>query len=154
MTDIAHIRELLAKATPGPWKYEEGAGHAYNRIVGSDSVQVHGWKERINGIGNASYSDRVCENLGDMQHDGPFANVELIITLRNEIGPLLDRVERLEADARRYQYLKEKQAYVAIDPHYRELPFHERTGWTIRLVTGDDSSLDNAIDAALRGKGE
>lgn len=75
-------------------------------------------------------------------------------SLRNAIGPLLDRVDRLEADARRYQYLKEKQAYVAIDPHYRELPFHERTGWTIRLVTGDDSSLDNAIDAALRGKGE
>ena len=41
-------------------------------------MQVHGWPERINGIGNASYSDRICENLGDTALPGPAANARLI----------------------------------------------------------------------------
>lgn len=72
------LRNLLAEATPGPWHYEPGGGHAYNRVCGSESVQVHGWPERRNGISNASYSNRICENLGDTELDGPAANARLI----------------------------------------------------------------------------
>lgn len=64
--------------TPGPWHYELGGGHAHNRIVGSDHVQKHGWPEPIGGVSNASYSDVVCENLGDMALPGPAANARLI----------------------------------------------------------------------------
>jgi hypothetical protein len=67
-----------AKFTPGPWIYEPGGGHAPNSIRGSESVQVNGWLERRNGISNASYSDRVCENLGDTSLPGPAANARLI----------------------------------------------------------------------------
>lgn len=68
------------KHTPGPWRYEPGGGHAYNRIVGSEYVQVNGWPEPINGVSNASYSDRICENLGDINLPGPAANARLIAT--------------------------------------------------------------------------
>ena len=64
--------------TPGPWHYEPGGGHASNRIVGSDSVQFSGWPHRINGTSNASYTNRVCENLGDPKLPGPAANIRLI----------------------------------------------------------------------------
>jgi hypothetical protein len=69
---------MIPKHTPGPWRYEAGGGHAYNRIVGADSVQVSGWPEPINGVSNASYSDRICENLGDINLPGPAANARLI----------------------------------------------------------------------------
>lgn len=65
-------------ATPGPWRYEAGGGHAYNSIRGSDSVQTNGWPERRGGYSNASYSDMVCENLGDASLPGPAANIRLI----------------------------------------------------------------------------
>lgn len=74
------IREVtnMSNHTPGPWRYEPGGGHASNRIVGSDIVQTNGWPEPINGVSNASYSERVCENLGDINLPGPAANVKLI----------------------------------------------------------------------------
>lgn len=68
----------MSAPTPGPWRYEAGGGHACNSVRGSESVQVHGWPERRNGISNASYSDRICENLGDPDLDGPAANIRLI----------------------------------------------------------------------------
>ena len=71
---------IAERATPGPWKYESGGGHAHNQIVGSESVQINGWPERRNGISNASYSDRICENLGDICLPGPNANVTHITT--------------------------------------------------------------------------
>ena len=77
------LEAILANITPGPWCYESGGGHAPNCIRGSESVQVHGWKERVQlpgggSLGNASYTDKVCENLGDIQHGGPAYNVALI----------------------------------------------------------------------------
>ncbi len=65
--------------TPGPWRYEPGGGHAYNSIRGADSVQTGGWPKPINGTSNASYTDRICENLGNCQLPGPSANVRLIV---------------------------------------------------------------------------
>ncbi len=64
--------------TPGPWRIERGGGHAHNGIYGAESIQTNGWPERRGGISNASYSDRVCENLGDLELPGPAANARLI----------------------------------------------------------------------------
>jgi len=78
--------------TPGPWKISLGGGHAHNSILGSDVVQVSGWLEdRIvkhggQVISNRSYSEMVCENLGDLNLPGPKANAQLIA-----IAPLLLR---------------------------------------------------------------
>jgi hypothetical protein len=57
--------------------------------------------------------------------------------------------ERNRQDAARYRYLRDRKAYVAVQPHYQDLPKAQRTGWTIRLVCGNDESMDAAIDAAM-----
>lgn len=59
-----------------------------------------------------------------------------------------------DKDAERYLWLKENQAYVAVHPHYMDLPRHQRTGWAIRMVFGNDNSFDEAIDAALQSAGD
>lgn len=88
----------MSKHTPGPWRYETGYGHAYNRIVGSDIVQTNGWPEPINGVSNASYSERVCENLGDIALPGPAANVRLICAAPD----LLEALTGLLAECNRH----------------------------------------------------
>lgn len=90
-----------ANITPGPWRYEPGAGHAYNCIRGSEPVHIRG---DLDFPGTNSWSDRICENLGG---DTPTvrANIALICeagTVANEIGltprQLADqRAELLEA---------------------------------------------------------
>lgn len=57
-------------------------------------------------------------------------------------------------DAARYRWLRENKAYVAVQPHHKELPIDQRTGWTIRLITGNDANFDSAIDSAMAAKGE
>lgn len=76
--------------TPAPWRYEPGGGHAYNCIRGADSVQTHGWPFRRGGISNASYSDRICENLGDESLPGPAANIRLIVAAPDLLAALQD----------------------------------------------------------------
>lgn len=87
---------MKTEHTPGPWKIEKGGGHAYNRIVGSDSIQTNGWAERRNGIGNASYSDMVCENLGNLDLEGPKANAKLIAAAPELLEALKLVYDRLE----------------------------------------------------------
>lgn len=66
------------KWTPGPWRYEPGGGHAPNQIVGSDAVAIGGWLEPDGALFRGSYSERVCENLGNPDLPGPNANIALI----------------------------------------------------------------------------
>ena len=68
----------MSKHTPGPWRYEQGGGHMHNSIRGSRDVQTNGWIGERGGVTNASYSDRVCENLGNIDLPGPAANARLI----------------------------------------------------------------------------
>lgn len=69
--------------TPGPWRIERGGGHAHNGIYGAESIQTNGWPRPHGGISNASYSDRVCENLGDLDLPGPAANARLIASVHD-----------------------------------------------------------------------
>lgn len=79
-----------------------------------------------------------------------------------ELASLRAEKERAEAerdaalkDAGRYRWLRETQAYVAVRPQHIQLPLVDRTGWTIRLVSGNDENFDAAIDAAIAArKGE
>lgn len=87
--------------TPGPWRYEPAAGHAYNCIRGSESAHIRG---NLDIPGTNSWSDQICENLGG---DTPTirANIALICeagTVATETGltprQLADqRAELLEA---------------------------------------------------------
>lgn len=52
-------------------------------------------------------------------------------------------------DAARYRWLRDTKAYVAVQPHYQQLPAERRTDWAIRLVHGNDDNMDAAIDAAM-----
>jgi hypothetical protein len=70
MTDFSHIRELLAKATPGEWRrYKDG------RNTEGVKSSVRPW---------------VC--VGAWERDAA-----LIATLRNNAEAMLDRIDKLEA---------------------------------------------------------
>ncbi len=68
-----------------------------------------------------------------------------------EIAALRAEVAGLREDAQRYRWLRNKQAYIGIHPHYKDLPIEQRSGWTIRLVPDVKNSFDAAIDAARKG---
>lgn len=91
----------MSKHTPGPWRFEPGGGHASNRIVGVEAVQVSGWRERRGGASNASHSERVCENLGDMDLDAPYANACLIAAAPDLLAVLKDAHPHIHDDALR-----------------------------------------------------
>lgn len=81
---LAKLREIAEckGVTDGPWTFERGGGHSYNRIVGKESVQTNGWEGRVNGVSNASYTDRICENLGDPELPHPSATIAFIARSR------------------------------------------------------------------------
>jgi hypothetical protein len=87
MTDIEKLRELLAKATPGPWYYYEGEIEDGKQIEGADLR------------GNGASVWRI--DMGD--YDAlDNANAALIVAVVNALPELLDEVERLrELDAAR-----------------------------------------------------
>lgn len=70
---------------------------------------------------------------------------------RERANQLEAEVAGLREDAARYRWLREKQAYIGIHPHYKDLPIEQRSGWTIRLVPDVKNSFDAAIDAARKG---
>jgi hypothetical protein len=76
MTDLSHIRELLAKATPEEWY----------------SSQDDVWA----GNPDPEFADIVAENIGGLG-DEDRANAALITALRNNAEAMLDRIDELEA---------------------------------------------------------
>lgn len=137
--EIARLEALLEKATPGEWAFVPGGGHAHNQIEGAESVQIHGWRERKNGIGNASCSNRVCENFGDQNLDAPKANQELICAMKNALPELL----KAARDVERYRKLKKIAVQKIAWDVYGNGGF-----WQVG-VHSDDSclSFDEAVDA-------
>jgi len=91
--------------TPGPWRYEAGGGHAHNSIRGSEPVQTNGWPEPRGGYSCASYSDKVCENLGDVSLPGPAANAALIAAAPDMLEELRAVAVALSAPSSEWPHL-------------------------------------------------
>lgn len=89
MTDFSHIRELLAKATPGEWAVgiwkPETDSHTRHAIEGSDQAT----------LAVMSFPDDGCDEV----------NAALIAALRNNAEAMLDRIKKLEAVERKARYL-------------------------------------------------
>jgi hypothetical protein len=66
---------------------------------------------------------------------------------------VLEQLQRQAKDAARYLWLRNTKAYVAVHPHHKDLPKDQRTGWTIRMVSGNDESFAAAVDAAMEAEG-
>lgn len=75
-TEIAQLRELLAKATPGPWEALESVYHE-----------------------KSEFHDPVWEGVYDadgVNTEDSWDNCKLIAAAVNNLGPLLSRLEQLE----------------------------------------------------------
>lgn len=128
-----------AKITPGPWRYERGAGHAYDCIRGSESVHIRG---NLDIPGTNSWSDRICENLGG---DTPTvqANIALICeagTVANETGltprQLADqRAELLAVCQQIFKVAKNVESDGHMDDDAR--PVYEALRTAIQRATGE-----------------
>lgn len=82
--------------TPAPWRFE------YGEIRGAEAVQVNGWPKPVGLITNASYSDRVCGDLGNPELPGPAANIRLIAAapdLLAMLKTLIDEVDGLMSES-------------------------------------------------------
>ncbi|MRT30840.1 hypothetical protein [Herbaspirillum sp. CAH-3] len=158
--DIPEVREALDKFAADA--QEEHMLAMVSAIMGHAVTQG-----RAAGLEEAA---KVCENLGDdydrrESHKWPEMKsdaytgcqdcesaIRALITSPTPSDAGKD--DALELDAKRYRWLRDQMAYVAVHPHHKDLPIAERTGWTIRLVTGNDESMDAAIDAAIAAQGE
>lgn len=84
----------MSEHTPGPWKIVRGGGYAYNSIEGSDIIHTNGRDYGVYGS-MKSYSERVCENLGDLELPGPMANANLIAAAPEILEALRDAVAEI-----------------------------------------------------------
>ena len=104
-------------------------------------------QEELHPVGMSTHSGKVTLDI---------SHVQIIIGRSRQIETTLTEsraeCERLRRDAERYRWLRDNKAYVAVHPHYRQLPLQDRTGWTIQLISGNDESFDSAIDAASAGE--
>ena len=70
----------MSKHATRSWHFERGGGRAYNRIVCAESFHKHGRLRNLKtGISSASFSDVVCENLGDPDIPAVAANIALLL---------------------------------------------------------------------------
>lgn len=90
----AEMRELLAKATPGPWAYE---CHGRDGWYAVGVLAEPGTEKFLTGQQETGYAD-VVERVALEIELG--ADAALIAALRNEAPALLDRVEALERGIR------------------------------------------------------
>lgn len=77
------LRELLAKATPGPW--------------GAEAITKHSASNERPWVGRLSESRYAALSYGETQLEA-VANAALIVAAVNALPALLDRVEALEAE--------------------------------------------------------
>lgn len=86
--DTAKLRDLLVKATPGPWRFR-------HRCVGNEGDPSPGHDEQI-GLGWDWSDDNA--NIPPEPMRGVFAlgaDAALVMAARNELPALLDRIEAL-----------------------------------------------------------
>lgn len=94
------LRELMSKATPGPWAldFTEVHGRLYGVrgiTVSAEDSEGNPWLRLITGSGGAqSWTDKVCEPAGA---DDDEATLRLIVEAVNALPELLDTITRLKA---------------------------------------------------------
>lgn len=128
--DLRKLRELLGKATPGPWKN-------------------HGRQPKAIGVPHSAVAAKTLlarvysEAFGDTEQET--ANAELIAAAVNALPGLLDECEMLRKDAARYRWLAGNgwadAAFYATGPK-------EWGVGGVALLSGPQ--LDAAIDAAMQ----
>ena len=71
---------MSCKHAKPPFRLDRGGGHAPNSIVCAESFHKRGHlRNPKTGISTASFSDEVCENLGDPDSPVVAANIALLI---------------------------------------------------------------------------
>ena len=71
---------MSCKHAKPPFRLDRGGGHAPNSIVCAESFHKRGHlRNPKTGISTASFSDEVCENLGDPDIPVVAANIALLL---------------------------------------------------------------------------
>lgn len=92
---IADLRELMARATPGPWSTKGGQWVAVPAsVLGSSQMGT------IDFAACFTYDSRHSLCGGNLSESTAEANAALIVAMRNAIGTLLERLEKAEAVCR------------------------------------------------------
>lgn len=147
--DIPQVREALDKFAAD--------AHEENMLAMVSAIMGHAVTQgRAAGLEEAAAE---CERMHAIHKNAHTYYGYAASRIRSLFPTTSDAGEDDARDAARYRWMRDHKAYVAVQPHYKDLPIAERTGWTIRLITGNDESMDAAIDAALSsleviGKGE
>ena len=132
MSDYKRLRELAQAATPGPWRVS--AGNVHPRVKSGDGSFV--MEHRFG-----------CRRYADAQYIAA-ANPAAVLAL-------LDRLERAEADAERWQFIRDPIEW-EVEP--RTDDGGSGTLWRFWLYSPepfpeDQTDIDNvnkAVDAAIR----
>jgi hypothetical protein len=112
--DLARLRELESRATPGPWTvqhYPHGDPYSIDcenaKIGGASKLfDVRGWGY-FTGKGHGALGLTAAEGVALQE-----ANSQLVCAIRNAFPSLLARIERLEAEAARARAVVEASRYV------------------------------------------
>jgi hypothetical protein len=88
--DVKRLRELLAKATPGPWRSQR-AGNApcHGALVGQSAIL-----ELPRPYNEAYIAERKLREVSLFTDD----DADLIAAMRNALPDLLDEIDRLRAE--------------------------------------------------------
>jgi hypothetical protein len=129
MTEIARLRELMAKATPGPWVVSDSA---------TDLVMVLG----LDSDGNNLVAD-----------EAEIPDADLIASAVNALPALLNRLESAERRAENMITEPAEQRLAALEDAALAVCFaaKPRPGFANLLV---DSDTVDRLRAALRGEEE
>lgn len=148
MTDLAKLRELLEKATKGPWTLlpaEEGKD--YMRLRGT----APGHKYKIANIHDANYPNPVSRDVTEAQ-----ANAELIAALRNEAPALLDEVEALRTKLSEAEHMRDRHANAAkalnedVTALEEDRDAHEYAATLTKHYYDKEVERNGVLDAALK----
>ncbi len=85
MTDIEKLRELLAAATPGPWKHIPG-----KRMVFVVAPECHVYSNRDNDDGEGPYHPNTIKRWN--------ADAALIVAAVNALPAMCNEIDALRAD--------------------------------------------------------
>ena len=130
--DIAKLRELMAKATPGPWSY----------FTASDANLTEPHMKFLVGANRQGFAHTVGLNIAEDE-----ANANLIVSIHALIAELEaqdKRIGELEKDAARYRWLRGEHGVLFVtETRDHDIGYDNHGDW----LRGD--AADAAIDAAM-----